>query len=175
MAEVKWAIGGSKLWIRQAPVARISLLRVRKPTQALLDSYAAVLGHALPQGINMAVGIDPRIMSLAPHDWMIVGDAQPPLNTVDTGASLCHAADVTEGRTLFEIGGGLARSLLAKGTSIDLHPRSFCAGQCAQTLFAQTRLLIECVSDAPLFNVYADRSYTSHMIDWFEDAIKEFN
>jgi sarcosine oxidase subunit gamma len=175
MLEVETPITAPQLRIGRIPVDRIEILRARGSSDAMLAGVEAALGAPLPREPNRAVARRPRLLWLAPQDWMIVnGTADWSRTLMADQASLAHVVDVTEGRVVFEVSGAYGRALLAKGTSIDLHPRVFVPDRCAQTLFAQTRILIDKVSDDPVYHLYADRSYAHHLTAWFEDAIKEF-
>jgi Sarcosine oxidase gamma subunit len=175
MREVNTPITAPQLRIERIAVDRIEVLRVRPASVAMLAAAEGALGAPLPRAPNRAIGRRPRLLWLAPQDWMIVNgtaDWSKALTAEVTG--LAHVADVTDGRVVFEVSGANGRALLAKGTSIDLHPRVFTPGRCAQTLFAQTRILIDQVSDDPVYHLYADSSYADHLAAWFEDAVKEF-
>ena len=51
-------------------------------------------------------------------------------------ALFAAATDVTEARTAIAVAGPRARELMAKATSLELHPRVFRVGLCDQTGFA---------------------------------------
>lgn len=175
MLELNAPITAPQLRIGCIALDRIEVLRVRRESEGMLAGVEAALGAPLPREPNHAVGRRPRLLWLAPQDWMIVnGTANWSKGLMVDGAGLAHVADVTDGRAVFEVSGANGRALLAKGTSIDLHPRVFAPGRCAQTLFAQTRILIDQVSDDPVYHLYADRSYAHHLTAWFEDAVREF-
>jgi len=71
--------------------------------------------------------------------------------------------DVSESRTTIAIGGPRARDLLAKGTSIDLHPRVFGPGACAQTGFAGANIILRQIDDAPTFELLVLDSFAEHV------------
>ena len=82
-----------------------------------------------------------------------------------------HAAitDVTDGRVAFRLAGPSAREVLAKGCPLDLHPRAFAPGRCAQSLLAKASVLIHLVDDGPergpSFDVYVARSFAAVPVD----------
>ena len=78
-----------------------------------------------------------------------------------------HVADVSHGRTVFAIAGPGAIGLLAHGCSLDLHPRVFAPGRCAQTLFAQVPALLHLRSAEPRFDLHVDASHEAHLRHWF--------
>jgi sarcosine oxidase subunit gamma len=87
-----------------------------------------------------------------------------------------HAAvtDLTDGRVAFRLAGPSARDVLAKGCPLDLHPRAFPPGRCAQSLLAKASVLIHLVEDdaepGPTFDVYVARSFAEYLWMWLEDA-----
>ena len=89
------------------------------------------------------------------------------------GDTLHHVAEVSEGRVVFELEGPKAREVLSKGCSLDLHPRVFGAGQCAQTLLHHANILLE-ASGSDRFRFYTDRSLAGWMSAWLADATLEY-
>jgi sarcosine oxidase subunit gamma len=61
--------------------------------------------------------------------------------------------EVGESRTCIRVAGPRARDLLAKGSPLDVHPRVFAAGACAQGQLAKATVLIHQVDDAPAYDV----------------------
>ncbi len=77
-----------------------------------------------------------------PDEWLVVG---PDGDTLDLIRLLTEAVaddpgsvvDVSANRSTLVVSGPNARDLLEKGCTLDLHPRTFGAGRCAQTTFAR--------------------------------------
>ena len=66
-----------------------------------------------------------------------------------------------------------AREMLAKGCSLDLHPRVFAPGQCAQTLLQHANIMLESL-DGGALRFYTDRSIAEWVAAWLEDAALEY-
>jgi sarcosine oxidase subunit gamma len=81
---------------------------------------------------------------------------------------------VSANRAVVELSGPHTRALLAKGCSLDLHPRSFRPGMCAQTLLAKTAVILWQTDDAPTFKVFVRASFAAHLARWLADASVEF-
>jgi sarcosine oxidase subunit gamma len=68
--------------------------------------------------------------------------------------------------------------VLAKGCPLDLHPRAFPPGACAQSLLAKVAVLIHLQDDdrarGPSFDVYVARSFAHYLWMWLEDAGREY-
>ena len=87
-----------------------------------------------------------------------------------------HAAvvDLSASRAIIEIAGPQARTLLQKGCGIDLHPREFGPGQCAQTVFAKLPVIIDQLGSAPIYRLFVRRSAARWLAEWLIDAAGEF-
>jgi sarcosine oxidase subunit gamma len=112
---------------------------------------------------------------LGPDEWLIVG---PPGRERDLVERLReelanqHAAvtDVSEARTVIALAGPRARDLIAKGTSLDLHPRVFGPGRCAQSGMAGATMILHQVDDRPTFEIYVLDSFADYLWTWLERA-----
>jgi len=190
-------------YIRQSPLAHLHLIarasapaaksgiRVSEETftsqfvlrgdasdEAFLAAILDALGTSLPITPNtVSGGGDAGILWLGPDEWLVVGDESAgiagELSSVVTGR---HAAvsDVSESRTILNISGSRARDVMAKGCALDLHPRIFEMGQCAQTMLAQAHIILHQTSDAPEYEVYVHRSFAEYLWAWLEDASAEY-
>jgi sarcosine oxidase subunit gamma len=81
---------------------------------------------------------------------------------------------VSANRTTIELSGPHARDILEKGMPIDLHPRSFGPGHCAQTLLARAQVIVRQVDAKPTYHVLVRGSFAPYLADWLVDAAKEF-
>jgi sarcosine oxidase subunit gamma len=87
--------------------------------------------------------------------------------------------DVSANRDTLVLSGSNARDVLEKGCTLDLHPRSFTAGRCAQTTLARALVLIwqtgaEDAPSGPEYRVLFRGSFADYIGDWFTDAAAEF-
>ena len=120
------------------------------------------------------------ILWLGPDEWLIVTPVgeQGAMETA-LGAALAgqhvSVVDTTDARTMIRIHGAHARDVLMKGCPLDLHPRAFGPGQCAQTIIAKADVLIHQRDDAPTYDIYVLCSFARYLWDWLVDAAKEFS
>jgi sarcosine oxidase subunit gamma len=138
------------------------------------EAAAAALGFALPVVPNTTAGAAGTVaLWLGPSEWLLVGavEAEP------LAAALAerHAAvvDLSCARTLLTVAGERTRELLAKACSLDLHPRAFGVGACAQSRFARTSALLHCRGEHD-FDVHVGRSYAVYAWQWLWDAAQEY-
>ena len=120
-------------------------------TQVSVRLAPALVEHApypLPLEPNTAWEAGPRAtLWLGPDEWLVLG----PRHAGDAIVAELEAAlsgehrsviDVSANRVAIELGGPARFELLASGCPLDLHPRSWRAGMCAQTLFAKTQVIL---------------------------------
>ena len=159
----------------------LGLLHLAGPDEeAFFDGAREFLGFDLPKEPNTASVPGTRsALWTGPGNWLIVSDDDA-ADALDGGfrAIPClgsvAVADLSHGRTVVRIGGAASRDVLAKGCSIDLHPRRFLAGDCAQTNLAGIPVLIHAVTDEPTYDIYVPRGFALSAWEWLLDAALEF-
>lgn len=143
----------------------------------------AAFSSAVQEALGVSLPVEPNTFGeaqeitvcwLGPDEWLVI---TPPDKGGDIAMDLQdalqeHFATVTEvsgGYTTIRLGGERARELLAKGCTLDLHPRAFGAGRCAQTLLAKAPLLLRQIDDVPIFALTVRRSFADYLWHWLED------
>jgi sarcosine oxidase subunit gamma len=77
------------------------------------------------------------------------------------------AVDVSDMRTIIRLEGDAARSLLLKGSSLDLLSPDYEAGTVRRLRFAEIAALLHLVSSKPdVIDLYVFRSYADYAWDW---------
>jgi sarcosine oxidase, subunit gamma len=116
---------------------------------------------------------------LGPDEWLLVtpegrcAAIEAALRTALVGVRSA-VTDISGGQTVVALRGGAVRDLLAKGCPLDLHPRVFAAGQCAQSHLAKAPVLIRQLDGEPSFEIVVRRSYADYLWLWLEDAAAEY-
>ncbi|WP_030954653.1 sarcosine oxidase subunit gamma [Streptomyces sp. NRRL S-481] len=155
--------------IRLAELPFLTQLNVRlDPKGAAADAVGLALGLQLPTAPCTVVrageltalwlrrGLESRIREAA-------GDE--PVSVVDVSAQ----------RTTLLVAGPRARDLLAHGCSLDLHPRVFGPGRCAQTTLGRTQIVLVARDDPRAgFWVLVRSSFAGYLTDWLLDAAVEW-
>jgi sarcosine oxidase, subunit gamma len=160
--------------LAEVPFVRQIGLRRRVPNAAYLA------GLPLPLEANGVAAMGAvRTLSLGPDEWLITAPegAAPELPARLARALAGQYAAVTElssSRAVIAIAGSRARALLEKGCGLDLHPRAFGPGHCAQTLFAGLPVIIDQTSAAPSYRLFVRRSTARWLCTWLIDAAEEF-
>lgn len=151
-----------------------------KPAKRFLDAVTAALGVTPPKAPNTTASSgETTVLWLGPDEWLVTG---PPGHEDAIATSLRDAldgthfavTDVTEGRTVIGLAGPHARDVLMKGCPIDIHPRKFKPGDCAQSTLAKATVILHQTSDEPGYDIYVERSFASYLWDWLEDASLEY-
>jgi sarcosine oxidase subunit gamma len=168
MAELPWS--SSTIELREVSQVRQVGLRLRPPFPAYLAGLPLPLR---PNRVAMRGSL--RVLWLGPDEWLVValGDAGADLPALLARAVARRRAaisDLSSSRAVIEIGGIAARDLLAAGCGLDLHPRAFHAGQCAQTLFARVPVILDQLDEEPHYRLLVRRSYARWLCDWLVDA-----
>lgn len=171
-AAAKGDSAGADLLIGEA--AHRTIVNIRGDGgDAFQSAVKLVTGANLPMKPNTtAQAGEFRILWLGPSEWWVVtANVDAPKLTEDLKQALSgqHAAvvDVSESRTVISISGPSARDVLARGCSLDLHPRIFSTGQCAQTGLTKANVLLDQISDTPSFDIYVLKSFADYLWQWF--------
>ena len=148
-----------------------------------LAAVEGVLGVALPLDPNTtAEGEDVTACWTGPDEWLLIlppGAQTRAVAALGEALTAHHASavDTTGGYTLVNVAGARRRELLAKGCTLDLHPRSFSPGQCAQTNLGKAGVLLiprGDGSDAQSFDVIVRRSFADYLGIWLEHSGREY-
>ena len=141
----------------------------------------AALGVELPTAPNTWVSPGTgRAVWLGPYEWLLSSTTEAPEElearvraaALELGGS---ATDVSAQRIGLRLTGARVRDVLAKGCSIDLHPRVFGRGSSAQTMLGQAGVVLLALSDAADDVVVLVRSsFAGYLADWLLDAALEF-
>lgn len=152
-------------------------LRLDAADATLVDRVESGLGISLPLVPNTASG-DPdglHALWLGPDEWLVLGPAgDAPAIESDirsaAGDAFVVTVDVSANRIAFELSGPTAREVLESGCPVDLHPRAFRAGSCAQTLLARANVLLHQTGDAPRYRIWVRPSFAPYLAAWLTDA-----
>lgn len=141
---------------------------------------SSVLGVVPPVAANTVVEAAGATMYwLGPDEWLLVsaGDRVTDLKhelRKALAAIRQSITDVSGGQTVVVLRGAPVRELLAKGCPLDLHPKVFAIGQCAQSHLARAPILLRPIQDGSAFELVFRRSFADYIWSWLEDAASEY-
>ncbi|MFF4116693.1 sarcosine oxidase subunit gamma [Streptomyces sp. NPDC001714] len=174
----------SKGALRLAELPFLAQVNVRLDAKGpAADAVGLALGVQLPPEPDTVVHAgEVTAVWLGPDEWLVVGrpgterDLESRIRTAageEPGA--VAVTDVSAQRTTLLVGGPRARDLLAHGCSLDLHPRAFGPGRCAQTTLARTQVVLVARDETRAgFWVLVRSSFAGYLADWLLDAAVEY-
>lgn len=149
---------------------------------AFVDAVTGVLGGPLPVKPNtVADHGEVRVFWLGPDEWLITtpeGARSELANALQAVFEGTHFAltDISSGQTTLVVSGPDAGALLSKFCTLDLHPRAFAPGQCAQTLLAGSTVLLSRPEPAHElgFELVVRRSFADFLWRFLADGAAEY-
>jgi sarcosine oxidase subunit gamma len=172
---------GAGIVMSEVPHRTIVNIRGTAADPAFSTAVQTATGLSLPSAANtVSNGGVWQILWLGPNEWWITGpdgEADSLVEALRGNFSGQHATacDVSESRAIIRLKGPRAREVLMRGVSLDLHPREFRVGQCAQTGVSRANALLHLVDDAPTFEVYVLKSFSDYLWRWLEQVATDFN
>lgn len=170
---------GTVVMVEHPHLGKITL-RGDARDKAFLEGVAGVVGAAPPAEPNTVAAADGNaILWLGPDEWMVAtgpgaqNAMESALADVLAGRHV-SVVDTTDNHTTIRIHGARARDVLAKGCPLDLHPRAFGPGKCAQSVVAGVDVLIHQRDHAPTYDIHVRCSFARYLWDWLVDAAREF-
>ncbi|MER5668195.1 sarcosine oxidase subunit gamma [Streptomyces mirabilis] len=168
--------------VRLAELPFLAQVNVRLDAKgAAADAVGLALGLQLPLEPNTVVrASELTAVWLGPDEWLVVGptggqrDLESRIRAA-SGDEPVAVTDVSAQRTTLLVTGPRSRDLLAHGCPLDLHPRVFGAGCCAQTTLARTQIVLV-ARDEPKagFWVLVRSSFAGYLTEWLLDAAAEY-
>jgi sarcosine oxidase, subunit gamma len=168
------------LTLHERPFHGMVALRVDPRDDAARAAVETALRAALPQTNRTIACADSGVaLWLGPDEFLIVtepGEEAPLATTLSAALRGLRGAvvDISDSRTIVALSGKRARDLLAKGSGLDLHPRSFAPGQCAQSFLAKVKIALHQLDDTPSYHIIVERSVAEYLFLWLADAAREF-
>lgn len=171
----RWAVDG--LVLEEGPGLGALALRLKGEAERRLA--AAALGLELAGPVGTATERAGRAaLRLGPDEWLLLcaraeeGALAGELHRGLSGYSAA-IAPIGNGTVSIQASGPRVRTFLAKGTSLDLHPRAFAPGRCAVTAFGKIRVTLW-QRDLERFSLFVGRSFARSFWEWAEDVAREW-
>jgi sarcosine oxidase, subunit gamma len=141
---------------------------------------SALLGVELPTTPSTCVSDDTiTAIWMGPDEWLITAGTRSAA-TLETQLRAAvdedgAAIDVSAQRTTLRLSGRDARDVLAKGCSLDLHPKVFRKGTAAQTMLGLAGVVLVALDDAGTdYRILVRSSFARYLAEWLIDAAEEF-
>ncbi|RZF26978.1 sarcosine oxidase subunit gamma [Paraburkholderia sp. UYCP14C] len=159
----------------------LELVNVRGDTRdaAFVRAVEQVLGCKPPEKANtVARGNGYDMVWLGPDEWLVRSEAaheatrtaplQAKLGAAFAGV-FASAVDIGSGFTVLEITGTRTRDVLSRGCPLDLHPKLFGVGQCAQSHYFKASITL-LPTGADSFDIVVRRSFADYFVKIMLDA-----
>ena len=162
--------------LREEKGIELLRLQVFHRGEGQVEALASGLHTALPgPGITHQEG-SRRWLWCAPGDWLVAvpagaGATELAALSADTDELPAVATAGTDSRVLLRLDGARLRDVLARGTTLDLHPQQFGDRQCAVTRLAGVPVLLLAEGDEML--LLACRSLAAYLLEWFRAASQD--
>lgn len=150
------------------------------PTDAgFLAAARSVLGVDLPIAANTVAesGVH-TVFWLGPNEWLVVTAALAERGTANVlrtalAGQFVSVTEVGGGMTCLRVEGSPARALLERECPLDLHPREFLVGRCAQSHFAKAPVILH-ARGGDCVDVFVRRSFSDYLWALLTDLGAEF-
>jgi sarcosine oxidase, subunit gamma len=171
------AVAGDRgVTVRERPFLTMVSIRVA-PGSAACTRIGITLCAGLPTMAGTTANAGPHTtLWVGPDEWLIVTHADEAV--IETlvaamGGDPGAVVDVSANRTILEVSGPSARSVLNKGCPTDLHPRAFGPGSAVTTTLGPVPLLLWQV-DVATYRLLPRSSFADYTARWLIDAMGEF-
>ncbi|WP_346777768.1 sarcosine oxidase subunit gamma [Paraburkholderia sp. Ac-20336] len=162
--------------MRELPFRDLVTVRGEPGDAAFAEAFARVVGCAVPTQPNTRVSAAQYdVLWLGPDEWLVrsreavnAGVLEDALVRALNGM-WASAVDVGSGYTVLELSGARVREVLARGCPLDLHPRMFGEGQCAQSFYFKASIML-IPTGAERFEVVVRRSFADYFCRIMLDA-----
>lgn len=164
--------------LRELPDVSLFNLRLDPDAPALAEAVRA-LGVELPLRPNtVAQGRGVLAMWLAPDEWLLRAEGA---GRSDWAARIEAAlagrwfavTEQTSGHSVVQLHGPGARDVLNAGCPLDLHPRALTLGQCAQSHFFKTGVLLRPLDEqGEGWELIVRRSFADYAVRMLMDAMQ---
>ena len=148
------------------------------PRRAQVNLRARLPGLP-PPGRSTTEG-DRATLGLGPDEWLVLGPhgTQAAIerdlrDAIARDGGWGAVTDVSAQRTTFVLRSPHAREVLATGCSLDLHPRVFVPGSCAQTDLGRANVVLHQVDGTPTYELLVAGSFAAYVGAWLAGALED--
>lgn len=145
----------------------LALVRCRAPQTAplrdLLDRMPPSAGHAIQL-------VWAEVLWRSPGVWWVKSRDHAAHALIARLEGAASAIDISDSQVTFALDGPRARTTLARGCPIDLHPGSFPPDSVAATRFEHFDVVIHARGDES-FDLHVPRSYARDAEDWLRRCL----
>jgi heterotetrameric sarcosine oxidase gamma subunit len=150
--------------------------RAGKETTAAA-AIAQAFGVRLPDAPQIVAGHDVSFIWAGPGHWLAL--SKPTARGIEPWLAgplqqLASVCDQSDSRIMLEVRGPKVREVLAKGVSVDVHPRAFRLGDAAVTSVSHVSLQFWQTAEAPVYQLLVTRSSFQSFWRWLAASGAEY-
>lgn len=167
LARVEFSVGS--LCLAEQPLSGKLALRGNPADESFIRNVEGAIGVSLPLEPNKVIeAVDRTVFWRGPDEWLVelsLDDLSEFALRLETGLADFHSSvvDVSDAFTVFRLSGTGTRNVLAAGCPLDLHNSVFKPGDCAQTHYLKSGILLRLIDEAPVFDVFVRRSEAGYL------------
>jgi sarcosine oxidase subunit gamma len=162
--------------VRDAGLATVTARKGRRAE--LVGAARSTFGVELPVTPRWVEGPELTFIWSGPDQWLAYKRVAPPGGMESLLAhslgDLASIVDQSHGRAILRVTGPKVREALAKGVTIDLHPRAFKTGDTAATLVSHIAVQLWQIDDRPTYEFAVARGFAQSFWHWLESSAAEF-
>ncbi|MGR3908118.1 sarcosine oxidase subunit gamma [Burkholderia sp. SR8] len=170
------ARASKKFMLRERPFLDLVNVRGELSDPAFVSAFERVVGCRPPAVPNtVARGAEYDVLWLGPDEWLVRSNGPVQAGVLEeqlaaaVQGSYAAAVDVGSGYTVVEVSGERVRDVIARGCPLDLHPRVFKPGQCAQSHYFKSPITLIPTGDDS-FEIVLRRSFADYFVRIMLDA-----
>jgi sarcosine oxidase subunit gamma len=155
-----------QITLTEVPIAAAWNLQGDASRADFTDQVSLQFSIALPTVANTTARNDALLAFwLGPRSWLLFAETagSPLADFIEKRAAMNVAGgalfDLSASRVAYRLAGKHAADVLATGCPLDLHPRVFRKGDCAQSVFGRVNALLYKSDDAPVVVIMVARSF----------------
>lgn len=152
--------------LTEVPIAAAWYVQGDASRADFTDQVSRQFSIALPIVANTTARNDALVAFwLGPRSWLLFAESAgaPFADFIEKRDALNAAGgalfDLSASRVAYRLAGKRATDVLATGCPLDLHPRTFRKGDCAQSVFGRVNALLYKSDDAPVVVIMVARSF----------------
>jgi sarcosine oxidase, subunit gamma len=169
------AAASKRFRLNERPFLELVNLRGNPADATFASAVESVTGCRPPTKPNMvARGNGYDVLWLGPDEFLVRSQQQQ-VSTLEAklraalAGQFASAVDVGSGYTVLEVSGERVRDVIARGCPLDLHPRMFAPGQCAQSHYFKASIVLVPVAD-DTYELVIRRSFADYFCRIMLDA-----
>ena len=159
------------------PLSILTVIARKGRAEDLAVAMTDWAGATLPETGGTAAGKTASVAWAGPEQWLVIARNRPDGTFYDEAAErlagLASVSDQSHGRIMIRMAGPMARKVLAKGSSVDFHPRAFAVGRCAMTQMAHIGVHVTQVQDG-VFDLLMFRGFSEGFWEWLTGMSEEY-